>query len=73
VDATRTRRTKDRVRQAWYAVNRQRRFARRLGFGPESSGRADGSLQSGCFTNRSGSKVFPTNPMKKGNFGHVGR
>ena len=32
MDATRTRRTKDRARQAWYAACRQRRFARFLGF-----------------------------------------
>jgi hypothetical protein len=38
MDATRARRTKDRVRQYWYAQHRQRRFARFLGFvakGPE--------------------------------------
>jgi hypothetical protein len=35
MDATRARRTKDQARQAWYAANRQRRFARHLGFGPE--------------------------------------
>ena len=35
MDATRARRTKDQARHAWYAVNRQRRFARHLGFGPE--------------------------------------
>jgi hypothetical protein len=33
MDATRKRRTKDQVRQAWYAGCRQRRFARFLGFG----------------------------------------
>ena len=32
MDATRTRRTRDRARQAWYARQRQRRFARFLGF-----------------------------------------
>jgi hypothetical protein len=32
MDATRTRRTRDRARQAWYARDRQRRFARFLGF-----------------------------------------
>jgi bacteriocin-like protein len=32
VDATRARRTKDRFRRAGYAGDRQRRFARRLGF-----------------------------------------
>jgi hypothetical protein len=32
MDATRTRRTKDRARQAWYAAERQRRFARHMGF-----------------------------------------
>jgi len=34
MDATRNRRTKDRVRQEWYALQRQRRFARFLGFLP---------------------------------------
>lgn len=32
MDATRTRRTRDRTRQLWYARHRQRRFARFLGF-----------------------------------------
>jgi len=32
MDATRPRRTRDRARQAWYAGQRQWRFARRLGF-----------------------------------------
>jgi hypothetical protein len=32
MDATRARRTKDRARQTWYALHRQRRFARFLGF-----------------------------------------
>jgi hypothetical protein len=32
MDATRTRRTRDRVRQTWYARSRQVRFARFLGF-----------------------------------------
>jgi hypothetical protein len=32
MDATRTRRTRDRARQAWYARYRQWRFARYLGF-----------------------------------------
>jgi hypothetical protein len=32
MDATRTRRTRDRARQAWYAWHRQWRFARFLGF-----------------------------------------
>jgi hypothetical protein len=32
MDATRTRRTRDRARQAWYARHRQWRFARFLGF-----------------------------------------
>jgi hypothetical protein len=32
MDATRARRTKDQVRQWWYAAQRQRRFARHLGF-----------------------------------------
>jgi hypothetical protein len=34
MDATRSRRTKDRARQQWYARDRQRRFARFLGFIP---------------------------------------
>ncbi len=33
MDATRTRRTRDQARQRWYAQERQRRFARFLGFG----------------------------------------
>jgi hypothetical protein len=33
MDATRRRQTKDRARQQWYARQRQRRFARFLGFG----------------------------------------
>ena len=32
MDATRTRRTRDGARRAWYARHRQRRFARYLGF-----------------------------------------
>ncbi|MEO6808177.1 MAG: hypothetical protein ABI353_03580 [Isosphaeraceae bacterium] len=32
MDATRTRRTRDRTRQLWYARYRQQRFARFLGF-----------------------------------------
>jgi len=32
MDATRTRRTRDRARQGWYARYRQWRFARYLGF-----------------------------------------
>ncbi len=47
MDATRTRRTKDQARQAWYAVNRQRRFARHLGFGPEF-GAARGLAEKKC-------------------------
>ena len=35
MDATRVRRTRDRVRQLWYAGQRQRRFARFLGFANE--------------------------------------
>jgi hypothetical protein len=34
MDATRSRRTKDRARQQWYAHERRRRFARFLGFTP---------------------------------------
>jgi hypothetical protein len=33
IDGTRARRTRDKARQAWYALHRQRRFARFLGFG----------------------------------------
>jgi hypothetical protein len=36
MDATRTGRTRDRARQAWYASHRQRRFARFLGFSTSS-------------------------------------
>ena len=45
MDATRTRRTRDRARQAWYASHRQRRFARFLGF-PTSKGPATGVIPS---------------------------
>jgi hypothetical protein len=38
MDATRTRRTRDRARQAWYARYRQQRFARFLGFAVLSIG-----------------------------------
>ena len=40
MDATRTRRTRDRARQGWYARYRQWRFARYLGFadGPGAVG-----------------------------------
>ena len=34
MDATRPRRTRDEARRAWYAGQRQRRFARFLGFPP---------------------------------------
>jgi hypothetical protein len=40
MDATRTRRTKDRARQAWYARHRQRRFARFLGFTQDATAAA---------------------------------
>lgn len=33
MDATRPRRTRDRIRKAWYAHDRQRRFARFLATG----------------------------------------
>lgn len=33
MDATRARRTRDPIRQRWYAAYRARRFARLLGFG----------------------------------------
>jgi hypothetical protein len=36
MDATRARRTRDRIRQQWYARHRQRRFARFLGFAPDA-------------------------------------
>ena len=37
MDATRARRTRNQARQAWYASQRQRRFARFLGFLPDST------------------------------------
>ena len=40
MDATRTRRTRDRARKAWYGLHRQRRFARFLGFSPAAAGEA---------------------------------
>jgi hypothetical protein len=39
MDATRARRTKDQARQQWYSAERQRRFARFLGFGPDAAPR----------------------------------
>jgi hypothetical protein len=33
MDGSRTRRTRDPIRKAWYASHRQRRFARHYGFG----------------------------------------
>jgi hypothetical protein len=33
MDGSRTRRIRDPIRKAWYASHRQRRFARRYGFG----------------------------------------
>jgi hypothetical protein len=36
MDATRSRRTRDRARQKWYASRRQRRFARFMGVAPSS-------------------------------------
>ena len=41
MDATRVRRTRDRVRQLWYARQRQRRFAQFLGF---ANGGTSGSI-----------------------------
>jgi hypothetical protein len=43
MDATRRRRTRDRARQQWYARERQRRFARFMGFasGAPEAPRAD--------------------------------
>jgi hypothetical protein len=41
MDATRARRTRDHVRQAWYAGQRQRRFARRFWFTGDATGQAD--------------------------------
>jgi len=35
MDATRPRRTRDNIRQGWYARQRSVRFARRLGFSPD--------------------------------------
>jgi hypothetical protein len=48
MDATRKRRTRDRARQQWYAHERQRRFARFLGFipGATESPRADRGVKS---------------------------
>jgi hypothetical protein len=43
MDATRTRRTRDHARQAWYGLHRQRRFARFLGFGQVAAGEAKAS------------------------------
>ena len=40
MDATRPRRTRDRIRQAWYARCRQQRFARFLGFAQGAAGQA---------------------------------
>ncbi len=39
MDATRSRRTRDAVRQRWYAACRLRRFARLLGFPSPSMSR----------------------------------
>jgi hypothetical protein len=48
MDATRRRRTRDRARQQWYARQRQRRFARFLGFAPVAieAPRADRGVKS---------------------------
>jgi hypothetical protein len=48
MDATRRRRTRDRARQQWYARERQRRFARFMGFvcGVPEAPRADLSVKS---------------------------
>jgi hypothetical protein len=55
MDATRPRRTRDRARQQWYAVQRQRRFARYLGVVPPRSDdetRRDGLLAALLQTSR---------------------
>jgi hypothetical protein len=48
MDATRRRRTRDRARRRWYARERQRRFARFMGFvsGVPAAPRADLSVKS---------------------------
>jgi hypothetical protein len=48
MDATRRRRTRGRARQQWYARERQRRFARFLGFAPGTpeAPRADRGVKS---------------------------
>jgi hypothetical protein len=48
MDATRRRRTRDRARQRWYARERQRRFARFMGFasGALEAPRADLGVKS---------------------------
>jgi hypothetical protein len=48
MDATRRRRTRDRARQQWYARERQKRFARFMGFvsGAPEAPRADFSVKS---------------------------
>ena len=46
MDGTRTRRTRDPIRQAWYARSRQQWFTRLLGLGRdagEQPGRSDGA------------------------------
>ena len=53
MDATRVRRTRDRVRQLWYARQRQRRFARFLGFANEGpAGRSPSSRPIGALLRR---------------------
>ncbi len=37
MDASRSRRRRDPARQRWYALHRQRRFARLLGFNPNAT------------------------------------
>ena len=44
MDATRARRTRDQIRQRWYALHRQQRFARFLGFGSDAQATSRASL-----------------------------
>lgn len=60
MDATRTRRTKDPVRQQWYATSRQYRFTRHM-FGPE----AVSGHQLAAFSLRLAAVTDPSTPRKK--------
>ena len=50
MDATRSRRTRDAVRQRWYASCRCRRLARHLGFNPHTDGRDRRAGPPACLT-----------------------